>query len=153
MSKLDLAAIRRPTIVEVWAPSCVECRAINPDLQSVARTYSEDVELVMVNAAEDIETARNLKVMGTPTLIGARGGKELFRFTGRRTRSELEGLFSAVAAGDAAHLGDGRNLTLRLGVAGVLASLGLSSGPTWALVIIGGGVAVLTAVGWAMRNW
>lgn len=133
-----------PTIVEVWAPGCAECKAMQPDLDTVAETYTGSTELVMINAADDLETVRSLRVKGTPTLIGFRNGEEAFRFTGRRNRAELETLFASLAAGHRP-TGVGRqDLFLRVGTGVVLAVAGLLGGPAWVLVGIG---AVVVAFG------
>lgn len=121
---------------------------MQPDLDATAAEFSDRVDRVTVNAAEEIETMRELGVMGTPTLIGFREGGEVFRFTGRRSRSELQELFAAVSTGaNPSEMGH-RDLVFRLGVGSTLTGLGLLSGPAWPLVIIGGAVVALGALSW-----
>ncbi|HZD23011.1 MAG TPA: thioredoxin domain-containing protein [Acidimicrobiia bacterium] len=57
MIRPDLAAVHSPNIVAVWAPACVECQAMQPVVQAVAE-FSGRVQMLMVNAAEEIKTAR-----------------------------------------------------------------------------------------------
>ncbi len=124
------------TIIEVWAPWCAECKAMQPSVDEIAAEHP-DVDLVMLNAAERPDDAAGLGVRGTPTLIGYSGGREVFRKTGRRTPAELRLLFESVATGSAA-LAVGRvDVALRLGAGAVLTVLGLASGPSWILVIVG----------------
>ena len=113
-----------------------------PDLNAVAEEY-DTVDLVVIDASVEPEVAAQLRVMGTPTLIGVRGGEELGRFTGRRSRSELRDLFSAVAAGDTDTVPRfGRGDRLVWSVAGVsLAAAGLAMGPAWPFVVVGAVVA------------
>lgn len=54
----DFSAVDRPTILEIWTPTCVECRAMKPDVDEMAETFSDRVDLKMVSAAEDPETVR-----------------------------------------------------------------------------------------------
>jgi thiol-disulfide isomerase/thioredoxin len=125
-----------PTIIEVWAPSCAECKAMQPSVDSIAAEYPE-VDLVMLNAAERRDDAAGLGVRGTPTLIGYSAGRELFRETGRRTTAELQLLFESVASGSVSPAVGRVDVALRFGAGAVLAALGLASGPSWILVIAG----------------
>lgn len=140
-----------PTVLEIWSPTCVECRAMESDLEAVAAEYSGRVGLELVNAYDELETVRRLGVKGTPTLIGRRDGEEVFRTVGRRSRLELETLFEAVAAGDGAPAVGYGDLLLRLGAGVVLVGAGLLSGPAWALVGIGVAILALGVISW-LRN-
>lgn len=114
------------------------------DLAEVAARFEGRVETHRVNGLAETETARDLGVMGTPTLIGFRGGEEMFRHTGRRSRAELESLFAAVAA-DVVPRGVGReDLVLRLASGAVLAGVGVAAGPVWPLVAAGIAITGLT---------
>lgn len=143
-----IADMTGPTVLEIWSPVCVECRAMQPDLDSVAADYSDRVDLEIVNAFDELETTRRLGVKGTPTLIGVRGGEEVFRVVGRRTRSELEALFDAVAAGERAPAVGYGDLLLRLGAGVVLIGAGLVSGPAWALFGLGVAILTLGVISW-----
>ena len=137
-----LSTLTGPTLVQVVAPHCAECRAMQPDLDAVAGEFGS-VDLVVVDATERPDVTRELRVLGTPTLIAVRNGQELARFTGRRTRNELREMFSAVAAGDPGSLPRfGRGDRTVWTVAGAaMAVAGLAMGPAWPLVAIGAAVA------------
>ena len=115
---------------------------MKPDLDAVAGEFTS-VDLVVVDATEQPEVAADLRVLGTPTLIAVRGGEEVIRFTGRRSRNELRELFSSVASGDPRVLPRfGRSdRTVWTVAGGALAIAGLAMGPAWLLVVIGAGVA------------
>ncbi len=121
------------------------------DLESVAADYSGRVGFELVNAFDELETVRRLGVRGTPTLIGVRAGEELFRVVGRRTRPELEELFEAVATGEKAPASGGVDVLLRLGSGIVLAGMGLISGPTWPLIVIGFTILTFGVTSWRRR--
>ena len=129
-----------PTIIEVWAPWCAECKAMQPSVDSISAEYPA-VDVVMLNAAERRDDATDLRVRGTPTLIGYSGGRELFRETGRRTSAELQLLFESVTSGSLSPAVSRVDVALRFGAGAVLAALGLASGlasgPSWILVIAG----------------
>ncbi len=145
---LDLTTLDRPTVIEVWAPSCSVCKAMQPDLDAAAERYRGRVDLMMVNAADDVDAIRALGARGTPTLIGVRDGVEVFRHTGRRTSDELGALFEALAGGTTTPRVGRSDLVLRVGTGAVLAGVGLVTGPVWPLVAIGGAIAVIGAASW-----
>ena len=73
----DLATHTRPTLVEVMTPHCVECRAMQPDLDAVAVSHLDIVDLVVVDATREPERVAALHVRGTPTLIAMKDGVEI----------------------------------------------------------------------------
>lgn len=147
-----LEGYQNPTILELWAPSCAECRAMQPHLDAAAADFSDTVDLVRVNAAANPDVVRTLHVMGTPTLIGVHRGVEVFRFTGRRSRAELGDLFRAVAVGaDATGVG-AQDVLLRVGTGVVLVGIGLVTGPAWSLAAIGAAVTAFGLFPWLTRR-
>ena len=138
----DLATYTRPTLIEVMTPHCVECRAMQPDLDAVAEEHRESVDLVVLDATKQRDLVASLRVLGTPTLIAVNDGVEVARVTGRRSRSELADLFGAVAQGrpeavETTSRGD--RVTWALGGV-LLAAAGLLSGPSW--ILVGAGLAL-----------
>jgi hypothetical protein len=125
---------------------------MQPDLDEVAGRFADRVDLEMINAAGAIDSVRALGVKGTPTLIGVRGGEEVFRFTGRRSLSELEELFTAVSTGGDTRRVGRQDRLLRVAAGAVLVGAGLVAGPAWPLVGIGGTVLVIGLVPWVRRH-
>lgn len=110
---------------------------MQPDLDRVAAEFSDRVDLKMVSSVEDLETVRGLGVKSTPTLIGVKGGKEVFRVIGRRSRSDIYVLFEAVARGDSVRGVSRQDVILRVVTGSALVGVGLPSGPVWPLVVLG----------------
>jgi thiol-disulfide isomerase/thioredoxin len=139
----DLASYTRPTLIEVMAPHCFECRAMQPDLDAVAEQHADSVDLIVLDAIREPDRAISLRVFGTPTLIAVSDGEEIARFTGRRSRSELAELFAAVATGEADSVpSTSRSDRMVWALGGALLTVaGLLSGPSWILVALGAGVA------------
>lgn len=120
--KQKLAESPRPVVVDLWAPWCGPCRAIAPSLKKLAAEYDGRVDLWKVNVDDEPDVARGLRVMGIPTLLVFREGKQVARVMGAQPLEGLRGLFEAglqelpvVAAG----LGR-RERGLRLFLAGAL---------------------------------
>lgn len=139
---IELADMTGPAVVEVWAPSCAECRAMQPDIDATAAEFTHKVSFVAVNVAEEPGWARDAGVMATPTLIGVANGAEAFRVIGRRSRAELRELFDAVETGAAVAAAGRQDRVLRIGTGVVLAAVGTAMGPAWPLVGVGAAIAL-----------
>lgn len=148
--QIALDAISEPTILEIWAPTCAECKAMQPDLDDVAQEFSDRVDVRMINAADGLETVKGLGVRATPTLIGVREGEEVFRIVGRRSHTELYGLFEAVGPGGPVPKYSRQDDVVRVFAGLALLGVGLAVGSVWPLVILG--TAVL-AYGTAPMLW
>jgi len=130
----------RPVIVDLWAPWCAPCRAMEPAFKQVRQKYNGQVDILKINADESPEVIRALGVMSIPTVVGFAHGKEILRRTGMQSREALDSLFDAT-------LHERRpaivpptpvNRLLRSGVGLGLAALGWFWGPSILLIVLGG---------------
>ncbi|HEX9307482.1 MAG TPA: thioredoxin domain-containing protein [Anaeromyxobacter sp.] len=71
-----------PVVVDVWSPGCGPCGMLEPILMDLATAYAGRVKVVEVNAAEATRLAARLGVMGTPTVLFFRDGREVERVVG-----------------------------------------------------------------------
>ena len=127
-------------VLYLWAPWCVECKAMARRLDALAAEFAGSIEVHRINLAEEPDTAARLNVMATPTIIGRDGDNELFRISGRRTPSELREVFNAAAAASSdVHVG-GADRALRVGSGAALIIAGSFLGPAWPLVVVGAGI-------------
>jgi len=86
-------------MVEFWAPWCMPCRAMAPVLERMEREFEGRVTLWRINADEEVDLLRSLRVYGVPTLIGYQQGREVARVTGAQSTDDLKNLFTALAEG------------------------------------------------------
>jgi thioredoxin len=84
-----------PILLDLWAPWCGPCRAMEPALKQISQKYAGQVEVLKINADESPEVLRSLGVLGIPTVIGFAGGKEIIRRTGMQSAEALDILFNA----------------------------------------------------------
>jgi len=130
----------RPVVVDLWAPWCGPCRAVKPSLEKLAQEYAGQVDLWEINADENQELLRQLKVYGIPTLIAYRNGEEQVRYIGAKPQSQLKSLFEALSHGNVpvpSGLSDWERL-VRLLAGGVVAGIGWASHSNWFLLMVGG---------------
>ncbi len=71
-----------PVMLDVWSPGCGPCRMLEPIVMDLARAYQGRVKVAELNAAEAARTAARYGVMGTPTVLFFRGGREVERVVG-----------------------------------------------------------------------
>ena len=70
------------TIMDFYADWCGPCKAMSPILEKVISQYPDKITLEKINVDENQDKAREYRVMGIPTFVIAKDGKEVDRRTG-----------------------------------------------------------------------
>lgn len=130
---------RLPLVVEFWAPWCGPCKVMAPALKEAGKKYEGKVKLVKINADESPELLRSLKVLSVPTIMGYRGGEQVFRKAGAQPESVLVSWFEDLAEGREVNLTlRPADRWLRVIVALILGGIGLALGPSIILLVLAG---------------
>jgi len=90
---------KRPVVVDFWTPWCMPCRAVSPVVEKLGKDYAGKVDVWKVNADDEPETLRALRIYGIPTLIAFKDGEEIDRRTGAAPESALVPLFESALTG------------------------------------------------------
>ncbi len=127
-----------PVVVDLWAPWCGPCKMVKPTLEKLAQEYAGRVDLWEINADENQDLLRQLKVYGIPTLIGYRNEEERVRVVGAKSKNELKSLFEALSTNS---IPESNSLSswdrlIRILVGSIV--VGIGYGSHWLLLVIGG---------------
>ena len=81
----------KPVLADFFATWCGPCKALAPIIKEIAEERS-DIKVVKIDVDENMEIARQFKVMSIPTVIIFKNGEETNKSMGLKTKEELLGL-------------------------------------------------------------
>ena len=76
-------------LVDFWASWCGPCKMAGPEVEAVEAELAGKVIVAKVNIDELPGLTSRFNVKAVPTFIVFKGGKEVSRFTGYKTRKDL----------------------------------------------------------------
>ena len=88
----------QPVLVDFWAPWCGPCKMIAPAVEELAKEYDGKAMVAKVNTDDHPLWASRFGIMGIPTLIVFRDGKEVDRVVGAVRKEVLKGKLEKVLA-------------------------------------------------------
>ncbi len=77
-----------PVLVDFWGPQCVPCLALMPQVERLGEKFGEKLKITKVDASQNRRLCLNLKVLGLPTILIYKDGKEVDRLSGNHLRIE-----------------------------------------------------------------
>ncbi len=88
-----------PTVIDFWAPWCAPCRRTKPILDQLGQEYAGRVNFLALNADEQPELMRELKILSIPTLLIVDTNKQINRMMGAQPPDHYRQLFESLASG------------------------------------------------------
>lgn len=86
-------------LVDFWGPRCQPCLQMMPTVEALEAASGGAVKVVKVNASENREVCRELRVFGLPTYVLMRDGEELGRLSGEVSKADVEEAFEKLGNG------------------------------------------------------
>lgn len=94
----ELISASKPTVAIFKADWCKDCKFLDPFMPDVAEQYADRITFVVVDRDRFPELGERYNVLGIPSFIAFREGKETITFISklRKTREEIEGYLDRV---------------------------------------------------------
>jgi thioredoxin 1 len=79
-----------PIIVNFWAPWCGVCRLVSPLLEHYQQYHAGDLQVVNVNADNNLRLVRQYRLTSLPTILLLQDGQVVRRWEGLLSRESLK---------------------------------------------------------------
>ncbi|MCR8982563.1 MULTISPECIES: thioredoxin family protein [Brevibacillus] len=82
----------KPVVVKFYTTWCPDCFRIDPFMPELEEAYKEKVDMIAVNRDDLPELSQQLEIMGIPSFVTFKNGKEVIRFVSKlaKSREEIE---------------------------------------------------------------
>ncbi len=71
-----------PVLVDFWGEKCEPCKALMPEVHTLADKYSDKMKMCKLNTTENRRLAIGQKVLGLPTFIVYKNGEKVKEISG-----------------------------------------------------------------------
>ncbi|CAB4148839.1 TrxA Thiol-disulfide isomerase and thioredoxins [uncultured Caudovirales phage] len=90
----DVTNSTKPVIVDLWAPWCQPCKAIEKELAALDVQFAGKIVIAKVNVDENPATVSSLEIKSVPTLLFYAGnGASPLAITGATTAKQIVSRF------------------------------------------------------------
>lgn len=89
--KEEVLESKVPVLVDFWAEWCGPCQMVLPIVEELADEVT-DAKICKVNVDEQMELAKEFRVMSIPTFLVFKDGEKVKSEMGAKTKEELKSL-------------------------------------------------------------
>ena len=94
--KQDILESKKIILLDVWAPWCSPCRAMESVLEAVNEEIKGSAEVMKLDASVEMELVQELGVSGLPTFLLFKDGQIVDSVIGMTTKSNLVDLVAKI---------------------------------------------------------
>jgi thioredoxin 1 len=80
----------KTVVVDFWAPWCMPCKMMSPIIDNVAGKNEGKVSFYKLNTDKNSMTPNNYRIMGIPSVLFFKNGKEVKRLVGVSSADNLQ---------------------------------------------------------------
>lgn len=80
----------QPVLVDFFAEWCGPCKMLGPIVETLAKEYEGKIKIAKLDVDKSPQTAQKYNVMGVPTIIIFKKGKEVKRHIGLASKQQLK---------------------------------------------------------------